>query len=456
MFLALLILLMACRAAYPQEDTLYLSLEEANELVVEEGNTYRMALFDEEIAGQELKEAYLSYLPKIEASLNGRYYLQRQATLVPADLFMAADSGNNSGGNGQGQSDLVPVRFGTDYEVLTSLNVNQPLIDLTLNNRVEIAQLQYELRQLSTQDTRGEARIAAVQSYYQVLINRERVQQQAYTIGRYSKNLAYTLDQVRLGLTNSIEAKRLEVSLLNAQTEKQKLLEAYELSKKQLKYRLGLPLDQPLFLTDSLPAAEAWEPEMPDTLYQEDVSSLVAYQRQQTQVQLQQARLEQERQRVWPTASLVGFLGYDAFGNTFAPFNEQKMPWFYSSFVGVQINWSLNRLYENTTITPRFALEVEQAREDLRDLENSLLYDLQNVQTNLRKARYELIQAKRNLSLAKEELAFYNARYLSELATAKELVDAEEAFARSQVDYLITIYNYKIKAYEWLNEIGRL
>src|SRR5690606_30949188 len=87
-------------------------------------------------------------------------------------------------------------------------------------------------------------------NYYQVLVNRE----QLAVVDTNLKNIQVVNDiiknQYQNGLAKKIDVDRIQVNITNLENQREELVNAIEMLENQLKYSMGMPIDQNIVLPE--------------------------------------------------------------------------------------------------------------------------------------------------------------------------------------------------------------
>src|SRR5690606_7338620 len=121
-------------------------------------------------------------------------------------------------------------------------------------------------------------------AYYGVLILQESVKAFDVNLARLDSSIRQLRISFQTGLVEDIEVKRLEVQYNNLLTDQQNAMNMLELGKLQLKLSMGMNLDLPVSLSDSLEGMEIKAQPIP--MEQFDPAKRIDYSILQTQERL--------------------------------------------------------------------------------------------------------------------------------------------------------------------------
>ena len=251
-------------------------------------------------------------------------------------------------------------------------------------------------------------------------------------------------DRQAAGLTPAIDALRAQVEF---QARQQQLIVArnnYAKQKLQLARTIGLPLGQEFNLTDRVP----YEPLIPMNL--EEALRRAYNDRSDYRSAVQQV-LSAERLRSAATAEHYPTLGYS--GNYGA--------------AGVNIGNSHGVFLAGATLQiPIFAggrahadaLQAEavlrQNRQQLANLRGEIDYEVRSALLDLNAAADQVQVAKTSLELANQTLDQARDRFSAGVADNLEVVQAQEAVAAANENYIASLYSHNVAKIELAHAIG--
>lgn len=409
------------------QPALELSLLEAKQMALKNNHLHKNELLEQQKTAFEIKQMNATRLPQISTSAGLIRNLIRPVTVLPGELD-----------NRPGES--IPVQFGTGWENTLSVDFYVSLFNPLTKQDLKLLALKGEKSLIQKQLLEEELQLQVTRSYYNILINKARLDQQQKGILRLQKSLSDTRAMVEAGLLHALEVERFQNAIHNTETMIHQLEQTVSLSSQTLNYYLGLPLEQEVILTEAI-LSEVTLRKMIPSATTPDVSQLTAYKLQHLVVEQAALNLIRQKKTVIPTFVFQGRLGTQALGNKLKYFDkEQRIPWYFSSYVGVGINWQFNSMWNNHHAIPIAQLELEQAK-NLQEVEKQSLLMVHTQAKNEMENAVEFLDiAKSNLDFAKRELQYVQTRFEGELATGKELIEVENAVQSAQDEYWVATY----------------
>jgi outer membrane protein len=147
------------RAEGPAERTF--TLEQSVQTALQNNPALLVVSDDARIAEHRVREAWSSFLPKVDLQLNGSRYLAEQATVISPDL---------------GTTLLPPSRhLQADTFYTARLGLKQNLYNGgRMSNTVRLAKAGLEQTRIQQEQLRGQVVLTAVSSFYDVLLSRKK------------------------------------------------------------------------------------------------------------------------------------------------------------------------------------------------------------------------------------------------------------------------------------------
>jgi outer membrane protein TolC len=252
------------------------------------------------------------------------------------------------------------------------------------------------------------------------------------------------VDQLKAGLTPSIDALRAQVEL---QTREQQLIAArndYAKQKLSLARIIGLPTGQEFVLTEKAPY-EALTPQPVEVYLQQAYSSRADYRAAQAQVRAAEFVRHGATAGHYPTFDLSA-----NFGDIGATPGQSNGTW--------QVNGGVNIPIFAGGKTHSDVLEAEeqlkQARSQLNDLRGRIDYEVRASLLDLNSAAQQVEVARSSVDLAEQALAQSRDRFTAGVTDNLEVVQAQEAAASAHESYIESLYAHNLAKVELARAIG--
>ncbi|HUP42249.1 MAG TPA: TolC family protein [Thermoanaerobaculia bacterium] len=392
-----------------------LSLEGAVARAVERNEEVLIALAEEARTDGLIREISAGAWPSLTAAGNYTRNIER-----PVFFFNSPEG-------------LQRIEVGSDNEIDLSARLRQTLYDPALGPAVRAARLAREAAAAGTERVRTLIALEARLRYFDALFARDLVRVREQAVAQAEARL----DQVRAFrdagtaaefdlLTAEVEAANLRPPLIEARNER-------ELAVNRLKRVVGLPLAQPVELTDGFPAPAAEGPLSEPELGAAVAAALDGRSDLATQrlvVELEEQRVTAERRSVFPTLDLTAdylrrastddFPGEDDFVDSVA--------------AGVAFEIDVFDGGERRGRVAQAEASLERERQRLSQLSEGVRLEVEQAYRTVRAAREWVIASRDTVARAEKALEIAQLRFRNGLSTQLELDDAELAVTEARTN----------------------
>jgi outer membrane protein len=406
--LALLLAASGVRAQDP------LSLKECIDYGLKNHGSVRIAEYQTAVANQQAKEAISGYLPQVNGVASVDDNLKLQSTLLPAGIF---------------GPEPARVAFGSKYQTNATASAEQVIYDKSLLIGIKASKPNQVRAELNTRQTKEDLIYQISNSYYQVFVAQEQVALLRDNLERTKQVLNVLKLQRDNGVIQPIEYDRTQVSYNTIQSQLTQAEYSYQVAQNQLKFQMGLPLETPLALQDSLLLTKK-----PSTAAQGfEARNLTAFQLQETNLELQ--RLDQKRIEAGylPRLSANARYGTLALGNELLPsFNN------FTGFgsIGVKLTVPVFDGFRRKAQVNQSKLNINILEEQQRL--NAKAYQLQfnNALSQLQRAELSLDSDNDNVKLAQKVYDVTLLQYKQGTRPLTDLINAENSYRQAQTSYI--------------------
>lgn len=435
------LLLLALAWAQPPQS---LSLSACIEYALTHASTVQNSYLDYQIARQKIAEVRAAGLPQINGNASFRYFIQIPTSLIPGEFF------------GAPRGTYIPVRFGVPYNLEISATATQLLFDGTYFVGLQAAKAVKELTYKSYQRSKTETVAAVSKAYYTALVSQERLRLLSQNIQQIEVLLRQVQGLYESGFAEKLDVQRIEVSLNNLRTEHSKAAEMVGLAYLALKLQMGMPLETPITLTDTLAPTDLLAL-LPESL---STSTFEVSHRWEYQILLQQRRaleLNLRRYQVsyLPSLVFVGNVATQAQRKEFDIFDTKKR-WFPIAFVGVQLQVPLFDGLRRASQIAQARLELQKNQNDLFQLRQALTLEAETARRTLLNSLRNLEIQRRNLDLAREVVATAQRKQSLGVGSTIEVLQAQTSYEQAQTHYTTALLEAYLAYIDWQKAIGTL
>lgn len=442
----LLLLIFHCGMAQqqtqpPLQETISLSAKQAVDYALTNQATVRMAKLDELIQLAKNKEVSGLALPNIAGSGTYQHNPIVQKQLIDASNF--SDS--------VPKGTLVPFAFGLKYNVIGEVTLKQVLFDPSVLVALQARETLEQLVSKAVQKSEVDVKVNVYKAYYNVLSARRAMSILSNNIHNLEKLLSETSEIYKNGLVEKLDVDRLTVQLTNLHTEETKLRNITEIGIAALKYQMGMPIRQPIQLTDTLSTQEI---KSAIAAEQFDYSQRIEYQLMQTQKKAYEYDLKRYKLQMLPTLALFGTGGVSRASDVFNYFNRQT--WYGYTSYGVNLSFTIFSGFQRKRKEDQAFLQLKKTEIAMED--TKLGIDLEQAQStsSLRNNILTLEAQESNMKLAEEVYNVTQIKYREGVGSSLEMSTAENELLTAQNNYFTALYNAAVAKVDYLKAYGKL
>jgi outer membrane protein TolC len=330
------------------------------------------------------------------------------------------------------QAQGIPNVVGPFSYSSVDASVSQTLFSLESIQRFRAARTAEQAAQLSYQDILDVVTLTVGNAYLRIIEADSRIEAQEAQVQNARALFDRAVDQVQAGSAPRIDATRTEVQLHTEEYNLSIARNNFAVAKLALGRAIGLPLGQQFELADKLPYSDISPLSVDDALQiayksRSDFRSALDSQKAAMQT-LSAAKGER-----YPTVAVNGSYGDigPTFGNSHGDFTFQ---------VGIRVPlFTGGRIKGDMTQTEA---ALRQRKAETENIRGQIDQDVRTALLNLNAAKEQVEVAKQNVVLANESLARSKDRFTSGVTDSVEVVQAEQALASANDQYITSLYNH--------------
>jgi outer membrane protein TolC len=428
-------------------DTLKMSLQECIDYALKNSSSIENAKLEEQVAKSKVGEVRAIGLPQVSATAGIQHNLRLRdiyGESSQASPFAARDPATGQLLIPEGQIFKIPNIFQLRDGLDASLSISQILFSGSYIVGLQAAQAYKDLAAKSTEQSLVQTKANVTKAYYFTLINLERMYLFDVNIARVDSLLLQTKTLQKNGFVESIDVDRLEVTLNNLLTERQKFENMLVLSSVLLKFQMGMPISNNIFLTEKLKDYTLNENAISDS--KADYNNRPEYQQLKVSRRLQELAVKNNNWSAMPTlvasANLGLFTQNSDLGKLFtgSNFNDKNQMW--SKYGLIQLGLTVpifgggSRMYQ----TQQSKLKLKQVDNNIKNFEKA--YDLQTKQAelNFKNSIKSLESQNRNMTLAKNVTDVTRKKYKQGVGSNIEVITAESSLKEAQINYYNALF----------------
>lgn len=338
----------------------------------------------------------------------------------------------------------IPRVVGPYSYSTAQISASQTLFSYASIQRLRSAGSEKQAAQLNYQDTLDAITLTVGNAYLEAIADLSRIHAQEAQVSNAKALYRQAQDEMQAGTAPRIDVTRTGVQL---QTEEYTLSVArnnFAIAKLALARAIGLPLGQQFELADTLPYSELDSLNLDDALRMADQSRSDLKAALNAEKAAEQKLSAAKGERL-PTLGVDGDYGDtgQTFGHSHGTFNFEagvRVPIFTGGRIKAEITQA------------NAALKSRTAEAD--NLRGQIDYDVRSALLNLDAAREQVAVAKQNVALANENLARSKDRFASGVTDSVEVVQAEQALASADDQYISSLYNHNFAKLSLARALG--
>ena len=403
------------------QDTLKLNLEKSIDLALIKNHDLKIAQLEYQKAEELITEAFgLSVLPEIKGIVNYRRAIRRGEIILEIPGF--------SGSFPQGSINTFTI----------GASLEQPLFTGAIFYATRISKVYAEISEKGYYSSQANLIKDVKRTYYAYLLAKEFKNLSIVTLKAAEDNLRNSKALFEAGIAPEYDFIRSKVQVQNILPEVEQAKNSIKVAKNSLRYILGLDLEQPFIIEDSLVFTE-----LPIDDY--ETSSRImnnqnfTLQQLKLQIELQDKAVSYEFSKHFPELFLTGNW------QTTAQENDRGFSrWRYinSVFVGLNLKVPIFNGFQTTSKVQQAKIEMMKAEEEFVKTDQLYKNQLDNLLLRIEETKNRISAYTATINEAQLGYDISVKRYSNGLGTQLENIDALVALTRAKINYLDAIFTY--------------
>lgn len=462
------LLLMLCVSAVAQEKMLKAySLKEAVDYAIQNNNDAKNAKLDEIKAKARNREIVATGLPQVSASIDYNYYFKTPIVPALSQFFNDTNSAQSKVFSYLAQNDPaianilyqsaiaskdMNISFVLPHSLGGSLQVTQLLFDARYVFGIQATKDLMKTSRLSREMTDIEVKYSVTKAYYQARSAQEANALLGNTLTLIQKLLGETRETFKQGLIEELDVDRLALVESNLKSQIATQNRMAEVAVANLKFQMGLPLNDEIILTDDLESLRA-QAGIAGESGTFDVTKRVEYELLNTAIKLQGYDIAQKRSGYYP--SLVGFLNYgwtaqsQTFGGmfknttqTYPDGDTRKIsPWFDQGLVGVKLQLPIFDSGQRMAQVKQAKLEQQKAVNNANNFKNAAELQYRVALSTFTNTLADEENNKKAVALSEKIFKTNEIKYKNGIGSSFELEQSEQDYVANQLKQIQTTMN---------------
>lgn len=391
-----------------------------------------------QISEKQLSEVSTRSLPQISSDLDFRYNSQLQTNILPKGIITPT-------------SPEIAARFGTNYNTLWGLNLNQAIFNpVNLSDR-KIANIQTEYQRQNEKLTEINIKQDVTEAYFTALLWKEKVDLSAENVKRAQEVFQVTKDQFSNAQATQYDVQRNRIDVENAKATDEQNVNNYKLAINDLLYKISDDSIKSPTLTDKITdLIQAF------SLIPTGNEEIKRTELNQEKIQLEIYKLNMKKQSLTylPTLSVYGNYSMQYLNNDFTPFTSKN--WYPFNYFGVKASIPIFDGGLKAKTRQEYELRSEMSKFNYSKLSRDYKQEVLSTQTALNNALSDLTYQKKNLSLIEDLYKIDTERLKNGAIKQSDLTSTYYTLQQTQTNYLNSVYTYLVSVVRYKKAAGLL
>lgn len=386
---------------------------------------------------QQVRETKSIGLPQANAYLNYDDNVKIATQILPGEIVGRPGA-------------LVPVQFGTKYNVTMGAEVQQLIYSQAYWAGIKAIKQVADFNQLEIKSAKEEIAFQVAQTYYLAQVTSKQRDIIKANLDKTTKLLLIMETQYAQGVIQKLDLDKIKVAETNLQTEAENLELAYQQQLNMLKYMTATAMETQVSLVDSiqtlgiLPTADV-----------ANTQSRLAIQILQKQKDLENLQIKVTQAGYYPTLSAFARYNHQAQRNSWSFFKGSES-WFDFSTIGFRLNVPIFDGFAKHSRVQQSKIRLQQLDVQIANQNNFFQMEYANIQNRLRNQQTIINKQQTNMKLAEQVYQTTQVQYQNGTTPLAELLNAETALRESQTNYFTALIQAKVTELEFIRANGKL
>lgn len=422
-------LIVASLSVKAQTETLKLSLEQAQEMAVQNNQNLKNAKLDIDKANYQVNEIKSMGLPQVSGSGSFSHTFEIPTQVIPGDAF---------GQPGQ----TIPVQFGVPFTMSGGIGAQQLLFDGTFFLGLKAASEFVNISTLMQSKSEIDVKEGVIKAYYMALISNENVGQLDQSLANINKLKNETQALYDAGFAEKLDVDRLILSAANLEININNLKNQAALAKKVLLNAMGVDVNQPIELTSKLPSYSVQNFALN---YGADfnLENRIEYKLLQQQQSLNELEVKRWKMGYYPSLYAGFNYGWQTFG-TQGNFNELGDTWYPNGMYSLSLNVPIFDGFYKKAKVDQSKLEIAKTSNTIAQLTNGINLELSQARTQYVNAIKTLELQGKSVKLAESIYNTTAIKFKEGVGSSFEMITAESDLTTAKTNYLNALYDLSV------------
>jgi outer membrane protein len=394
-----------------------LDVKTAIHMALANNSSLRSDSLDISVADYKNRELAGSYRPQVKYSSGMEYNPAIPSQMVPGSL------------TGQPSKELVPVQFGTKYNLKSGIEATQTIYRKDLLIQIKSAGLNTLIAKTKYNLSKEELVYQVASTFYSLQTNAEMIRTTRHDYLNMKEVLSIAKAQYENGLLKRIDYESLEINVANTESQLNKLLTQYNDQLAYFNYLTGLPASAETFISDSI-SSDLASPLKGNNLALREDLRLSRQMVESKEVELKSIRAE----KLPVISSYFRYYYQSQFDEPGKAFNEDYLT--KASTLGLSVSVPILDGSRRKSRISTATIQLEQLKLQSRQQEEKAEMELFSAKGTFGNKQQQYSITKKNLELASKVFETRKALYTEGVTTLMELLDAESELSQARNHYM--------------------
>jgi len=397
---------------------------------------------EKEIAAAEVRKTIAMGLPQVEITSGLNYNFEPAKSLVDISNFDPSVP--------KGTEEVIS--FAQNYDGNIGLSVRQLLFDGSFFVGLQASRTYQQLSSKEHIKSQIDIVEAVSKAYYTVLINEERLTLIQKNFQRLDTLLRETRALNDNGFAEKIDVDRIRVNHNNLRVEINKMTQLVDLSRKLLKFQMGMPLETELALSETL---DDLSPEPTVGAVDFNYADRVEFSQLQTNEDLVKLDMKNNRVQYMPRLYASFNYGYNT-ATSQMDLLLKSGRWLSFGTVGVNLTIPVFDGFLKSNRIQQNKVQLKQIEARMSMLQKNIDIEIEQSGNKLNSNVDALDVQKENMELADEIYRITQIKYREGVGSNLEVMEADAALKEAQTNYYSALYDAMIAQIELRKATGTL
>ena len=441
LFLFIAIILLSSGLARGQQ-TSSITLEESIEYALKNNVTVKNAQLAIAASKATVGETTAQGLPQITGNVD-----VNKSLIVPSQPFPAIFFNPEAA-----EGEFIPVQFSPEYSGSLGITLNQMIFNGSYFVGLQAAKTYRQLAEFDKIKTEQDVIENVKKAYYSVLVSQEREELVQANLNRLDTLLKETQVMFETGFSEKIDVSRIQVQHNNVKTELDRARSATKISLDLLKLQIGMDVNQPIELAESIADLEGAFEE--DSWIDESGMRRIELDQLQTNLDLAQLDLKNNKAQYLPRIDAnLNYTRMGFGGGLKEIFNSE---WYPGSILGVSLEIPIFDGLAKSYRIQQNRVQIKQFENQLYDQEQRIITEESEARANLQNSLSALKVQLENRELATEVFRTTKIKYQEGVGSNFEVVEADAALKEAETNYYSALYDALIARVDLEKALGIL